>query len=217
MSRTRIICEKHGAALIHCDCSHPAVDYSNPLPTDLISMAADGRLKSSQTYLELIEDKVEIESDIASMEQQLLLSDRTEEWRNTCLYNLGCARNEIRSVSRAILQIEELCRVVCKMMTDPEREKSRQQHAERMMELKAKKAENTSKPHTELLAHQAQVAAKNFEEKTKRYVASQDRDLRRATLFKKLVKPILGEERYNELCTQATELADAKPIIASVN
>ena len=29
MSRTRIICEKHGAPLIHCECTHPAVDYAN--------------------------------------------------------------------------------------------------------------------------------------------------------------------------------------------
>lgn len=181
-----------------------------PLPTDLISMAADGRLKSCDLYLELIEDKLAIEQDIASMEAQLLTSDRSEEWRNSCLFNLGQARNELRSVKQGLLQIEELCRIVCKMLTEGDREERRRKHELEMAQAKAKKAEAIAKPHSELLASQERIAIKSFEEKTKRFEMSLNRDLRRAQHFKRLVKPILGEDKYRELCTEATTMADAE-------
>lgn len=184
---------------------------SEPLPTDLISMAADGRLKSSQTYLELVEDKVEIESDIASMEAQLLLSDRSEEWRNSCLYNLSCARSELQSVKKGILQIEELCRIVCSTLSNKDREERRMKHELQLEEIRARKAETLLKaktPTLELIASQERKAAKKEEEKTKRYLEGMTRDHRAAQLFKKMVKPILGEAQYNLICIEAKRVLD---------
>jgi len=175
------------------------------LPMDLVSMAADGRLKTSDTYLELIEDKLAIEQDIISMEAQLLMSDRTEEWRNSCLYNLSCARSELRSIKNALAQIEELCRIVANLLSLPGKEKARQEHNERMREIAARKSESVAKSHTEKIDSQERIALKVQEEKTKRYELSLNKDLKAAQVFKGLVKPILGEEKYKELCTQAKE------------
>lgn len=183
---------------------------SNPLPTDLISMAADGRLKSSQTYLELVEDKVELESDIASMEAQLLLSDRSEEWRNSCLYNLSCARSELKSVKKGILQIEELCRIVCSTLSNKDREERRMKHELAMAEASVKKTQakhdHEHRMMQSRLSDPAHMVART--EKTKRHLQTLNRDHRAAQLFKKMVKPILGEAQYNLICIEAKRVLD---------
>ncbi len=78
-------------------------------PVDLISMAADGRLKTVEFYLSLVAAHQKVEEDIASMEAQLKISDRDEKWRDTCLYNLSVARGRKKAIHNSLAEIHALC------------------------------------------------------------------------------------------------------------